>query len=57
MMNNAIIQWGCEYLSSHGYTLKSHFPEDIQNTPWSYVARFNTSHGYIYLKHTPHLST
>ncbi|HAT9121167.1 TPA: aminoglycoside phosphotransferase family protein, partial [Legionella pneumophila subsp. pneumophila] len=25
------------------------------NTPWSYVVRFDTSDGYIYLKHTPEL--
>ncbi len=50
-----IIQWGCKYLSSHGYTLKSKLPENVQNTPWSYVVRFVTSDGYIYLKHTPNL--
>lgn len=50
-----IIQWGCKYLSSHGYTLKSNLPENVQNTPWSYVIRFATGDGYIYLKHTPNL--
>lgn len=50
-----IIQWACQFLSTHGYTLKSHLPDDVQNTPWSYVARFATSDGYIYLKHTPKL--
>lgn len=50
-----IIQWSCEYLLSHGYTLRSDSPESVQNTPWSYVVRFVTSKGYIYLKHTPHL--
>src|SRR5476649_676524 len=54
-LNKEIIQWGCKYLSSHGYTLKSNLPENVQNTPWSYVVRFVTSKGYIYLKHTPHL--
>lgn len=53
--NNRIIQWGCKYLLSHGYTLKSNLPENVQNTPWSYVVRFVTSDGYIYLKHTPKL--
>jgi hypothetical protein len=52
---NEVIQWGCRYLSSHGYVLKSEKPETVQNTPWSYVVRFVTSQGYIYLKHTPHL--
>lgn len=50
-----IIQWSRQYLLSHGYTLKSDAPENVQDTPWSYVARFDTSNGYIYLKHTPHL--
>jgi hypothetical protein len=50
-----IIQWACEYLLSCGYTLKSDSPENVQNTPWSYVVRFVTSKGYIYLKHTPRL--
>lgn len=54
-LNKEIIQWGCKYLSSHGYTLKSNLPENVQNTPWSYVVRFATSAGYIYLKHTPKL--
>lgn len=55
MRNKEIIQWGCKFLSSHGYTLKSNLPENVQNTPWSYVVRFVTSQGYVYLKHTPHL--
>lgn len=54
-LNREIIQWGCKYLLSHGYTLKNNVPESVQNTPWSYVVRFGTSDGYIYLKHTPKL--
>ncbi len=54
-LNKDIIQWGSKYLSSHGYTLKSNQPENVQITPWSYVVRFATSDGYIYLKHTPEL--
>jgi len=54
-LNKAIIQWGCKHLSSLGYTLKSNLPENMLNTPWSYVVRFETSDGYIYLKHTPEL--
>ncbi|MFU7598170.1 phosphotransferase [Legionella pneumophila] len=54
-LNKEIIQWSCKYLSSHGYTLKSNLPESVQETPWSYVVRFATSDGYIYLKHTPEL--
>jgi len=54
-LTKEIIQWGYRYLSSHGYTLKSKLPEHVQNTPWSYVVRFATTDGYIYLKHTPEL--
>jgi len=54
-LNKKIIRWGREYLTSHGYSLISDQPEEVQNTPWSYVARFATSNGYIYLKHTPKL--
>ncbi len=54
-LHNEIVQWGYKYLSSHGYTLKSKLPENVKNTPWSYVVRFATSDGYIYLKHTPNL--
>ena len=53
MKNDKIIQWGCEYLLSHGYTLKSKQPEEVQSTPWSYMVRFATSAGYVYLKNTP----
>lgn len=53
--NKEIIQWGCQYLLTHGYKLKNTLPEEIQDTPWSYVVRFTTRNGYIYLKHTPHL--
>lgn len=54
-VNNEIIRWGVEYLSSHGYSLKSKQPEIIEKTPWSCVVRFATSDGYIYLKHIPKL--
>lgn len=54
-LTQEIIQWGCNYLASHGYTLKSNLPENVQNTPWSYVVRFATADGYIYLKQTPKL--
>src|SRR3990167_11238777 len=53
--NKEIIQWAFEYLSSHRYKLKNNLPENVQSTPWSYVVRFVTSDGYIYLKHTPKL--
>ena len=38
-----------------GYKLKSKKPENILNTPWSYIIRFETSDGLIYLKQTPEL--
>ena len=55
MTTEEMIEWACQYLSSHGYTLKSKLPESVQNTPWSDVIRFATTDGYIYLKHTPPL--
>lgn len=54
-LHNEIIQWGYNCLLSLGYTLKNHMPENVLNTPWSYLVRFETSDGYIYLKHTPQL--
>ena len=54
-LKKKIIQWGCNTLISNGYTLTSNFPENVQETPWSYVVRFATSDGTIYLKHTPKL--
>ncbi len=32
-INKEIIKWGCAYLSSHNYTLKSNQPENVLNTP------------------------
>jgi hypothetical protein len=54
-LNKEIIQWACKSLSSFGYKLKSNLPENVKNTPWSYVIRFETFEGYIYLKHMPAL--
>lgn len=51
--NDKTIQWACNYLTSHGYELKTKVPEIVQDTPWSYVIRFATSEGLIYLKQTP----
>lgn len=51
--NDETIQWACNYLTSHGYELKTNLPEIVQETPWSYVIRFVTSEGLIYLKQTP----
>lgn len=46
-------QWAHQTLLSLGHTPRDSKPETIQNTPWSYVMRFDTSHGHIYLKKTP----
>ncbi len=54
-VDNEIIRWACHYLQSNGYTLKNKLPENVKSTPWSYVVRFSTSAGYIYLKHMPTL--
>lgn len=54
-LHNEIVQWGCNCLLSLGYSLKNHIPENVLNTPWSYLVRFETADGYIYLKHTPEL--
>jgi hypothetical protein len=54
-LHKEIIQWASTCLLSLGYTLKNNVPENVLNTPWSYLIRFDTSDGYIYLKHTPEL--
>ncbi len=54
-LKNQINQWANSCLLSLGYSLKSHIPENVLNTPWSYLIRFETSDGYIYLKHMPEL--
>ncbi len=50
-----IIEWGNTFLVSHGYQLISSAPDVVQHTPWSYVLRFVTHKGYVYLKQTPEL--
>lgn len=52
-IHKTIIQWGMQSLAQNGFTLTSKQPENIQETPWSYVVRFSTNEGFIYLKHTP----
>jgi hypothetical protein len=54
-VNKEIIQWALQTLASLSYPVTSDLYETIQSTPWSYVVRFDTSAGYIYLKHTPEL--
>lgn len=50
-----VIEWAIHYLLSNGYELSEPEPDTIQDTPWSYVARFITFSGHIYLKCTPKL--
>lgn len=54
-VNKKIIQWACDTLLLQGYALRNKIPENVQNTPWSYVIRLVTFEGYVYLKHTPPL--
>lgn len=54
-LNKEMIRWARETLSTHGFTLKNEWSEKVQDTPWSYVVRFLTTDGYIYLKRTPKL--
>ncbi|MDF1796534.1 MAG: aminoglycoside phosphotransferase family protein [Coxiellaceae bacterium] len=51
--NLSIDQWGYEQLLSLGYVLKNKTPEIVQQTPWSYVVRFKTNDGLVYLKQMP----
>ncbi len=48
-----VIAWAKETLESLGYNSNKPSPETIVNTPWSHVMRFDTSCGYVYLKHMP----
>lgn len=54
-LNQELVQWAHQYLSSHGYTVISDTPEHVLDTPWSSLVRFATSQGYVYLKQTPAL--
>jgi hypothetical protein len=54
-LKKKIVQWGQEQLTTLGYTLKNIHPEKVLDTPWSYLVRFETSDGYVYLKHTPEM--
>ena len=53
--NQPCIAWSCAQLETLQFSLKNPEPETVLATPWSYVARFNTTAGYIYLKQTPAL--
>ncbi len=50
-----LITWAQETLKSLNYSLINETPEKVLKSPWSYVIRFNTTQGYIYVKQTPKL--
>ena len=47
--------WALQQLASLGFSVLDDDVEKILDTPWSYLARYKTSGGFIYLKHTPEL--
>ncbi len=53
----AAIDWALKTLSSLNYELISDLIEPIKDTPFSYVAVFETNQGKVYLKATPILIT
>lgn len=55
LLKQKIMDWGLSYLLAHDYTPQSNIPEVVQDTPWSFVLRFLTSKGSIYLKNMPPL--
>ena len=48
-----VISWAYNELCAGKYIIKNSIPEKVLNTPWSYVARFESDSGYIYLKQMP----
>lgn len=54
-LKNQINQWGFDQLASLGFSVTDKDMENILDTPWSYLARYKTSSGFIYLKATPEL--
>lgn len=57
-MNDAIdeiIIWSRHKLIEKGYTLRSENPAVVLETPWSFILRFYTDAGLVYLKQTPNL--
>lgn len=53
--SDEIIIWSRHKLIEKGYTLKSENPTVILETPWSFILRFYTDAGLVYLKQTPNL--
>lgn len=54
-MKSQINQWALDHLASLGFSVTDNDVENILDTPWSYLARYKTSNGFIYLKATSKL--
>ena len=54
-LKNQIDKWALEQLTSLGYSVMDNNLENILDTPWSYLGRYQTRNGLVYLKHTPEL--
>lgn len=54
-MKNQINQWALDQLTSLGFSVSDNDVENILDTPWSYLVRYKTNGGLIYLKATPEL--
>lgn len=52
-LKNQINQWGFDQLASLGFSVTDNDVENILDTPWSYLARYKTSSGFIYLTALP----
>ena len=54
-LKNQIKKWALEQITSLGFSVPDDDVENILDTPWSYLARYKTTGGLIYLKATPEL--
>lgn len=54
-MKHQINKWALDQLTSLGFSVSDNDVENILDTPWSYLVRYKTSSGFIYLKATPEL--
>lgn len=54
-LKNQTNMWALQQLAFLGFSVLDDDVEKILDTPWSYLARYKTSGGFIYLKHTPEL--
>ena len=54
-LKHQINQWVLSQIAAFGLAITNNDVEKILDTPWSYLARYKTSSGFIYLKATPEL--